>query len=446
MQSDSLSKLETAAQKISESKTPEERLEAFSESYQLFAKTTLHLEKSYHLLEKQFQKIKEQLQTTNDELRQKIVELDIAAYYLNSILLNMSQGLIFIGMEGLVTTYNAAAEQIMGIDRLQVLFQPFAEVFADEIFGFSMKKALETGDVPPLSYVTLPPNQKNLESRQIAIETNFILKKSLPTQNFHPSPLFDLAKGLIILIRDVTKLQQLEKQIHQRDRMKELGEMISLISHEIRNPLGGVRGYASLLVEEVASNPDAKQMADKLLQGIDRLYDVLNRIINYSRPFEIHQQTVSLNSLIEETANHAKLDERKPINVHILVEVPEQTIFAPLDSSLIRSCLLNLAVNSFDAMPKGGKLIFHLEQKSGEVEISISDTGEGIPQENLGKLFQLFFTTKPKGKGTGFGLAEVSRIILAHHGTIHVNSEVGKGTTFIITLPLGNVQYPGKRQ
>lgn len=224
------------------------------------------------------------------------------------------------------------------------------------------------------------------------------------------------------------------KTIQHQKRLQEIGEMTSFVAHEIRNSLGGIKGFAALLSRDLAGEPQLQQMADYILEGTENLNRLMTQVLNYSRPFEPHFETTDLASLLQEIHTLVQVDKTIRQNADIQLFRPAGELIATVDAELLRRAIINLIVNAVQAMPKGGCVKINLMKENNFAVIKIADDGEGIPPENLKKLFTPFFTTKPQG--TGFGLAEVHKVIEEHHGQIDVQSKLQQGTTFTLKIPL----------
>jgi two-component system NtrC family sensor kinase len=233
------------------------------------------------------------------------------------------------------------------------------------------------------------------------------------------------------------RLQELaERTILKSEKLASLGRLASGIAHEINNPLTGVLTYSSLLLDELRGTPaeeDLKVIRDETL----RCRRIVRGILDFARENEPLKEPSDLNAVIEEAL---RILEK---NVHfqdiaIVRELDPDLPPVPVDQGQIKQVIGNLAVNAADAMPNGGRLHIATGRESDppRVVIRVSDTGVGIPPENMARLFEPFFTTKEKGKGTGLGLPAVYGVVERHHGTIDVRSRVGEGTEFVIKLPL----------
>jgi signal transduction histidine kinase len=216
--------------------------------------------------------------------------------------------------------------------------------------------------------------------------------------------------------------------------LKELGEMAAMVAHEIRNPLGGIKGFASLLERDLKQQPELAKMAGYIIEGTDTLNRLVNTILNYSRPIQPRLETTDLVALMHELVEHIQADPSFNPNIHIHIHAKKQPVAAPVDPAILKSAILNLLVNSIQAMPQGGQINLNVGKEKGDAIIQVTDTGTGIPEENMEKLFSPFFTTR--SDGNGFGLAEVHKVVQAHAGTIEAISALGKGTTFTLKLPL----------
>lgn len=345
-------------------------------------------------------------------------DLDFVTSYLNTILDHVSQGILFIDLQGNTTTYNQAAEDALGVSAKKALYRPFKDCFPDDIFGFSISEALKSRIPPNTSFSSwiLPDGREHL----LEAEGSFVIKER--------------HQGMLILVRNITQIRQLQLQANRSSRMKELGELAAMVAHEIRNPLAGIKGFASLLQQELKDQPDLQQMAAHIVEGTDDLNKFVTKVLNYSRPLQVGFEITNLISLTEELRNNVMADTNFNPKIHFCVQSDQPNLNAPIDQSLFKSALLNLIVNAIQAMPEGGDLTISMNQDKENAIIDVSDTGIGIPPENLEKLFTPFFTTK--ATGNGFGLTEVHKVVGAHGGSIEAHSTVAKGTTFTIKVPL----------
>ncbi len=423
-----LKDLQQAASQVTHMPAMENKIESLGKAFALFTAEAEKLQRDHEALKYQYQLKNRELQLANEALQSKLIEFDTITYYLNSILSNISQGLLFIDFNGVVTTYNSAAELILGHKSKQVLFYPFWSNFEDEIFNFSMRKALTIQQVPKTSYAFI----KNLKEETIELEIEVSFLQRLE-ENFSSS-VRQAMQGLIVLIRDITVMRHLQAVANRNDRLKELGEMAAMVAHEIRNPLGGIKGFASLLQRDLQERPELQKMASYIVEGTDNLNRLVTTILNYARPIKLEKEWIDLVHLGRELILHLQADANVPQTMKMKVVNTAEELLVLADQSSIKGALLNLMVNSIQAMPDGGELTLKFEEEKGYGIIIVKDTGIGISTENLEKLYSPFFTTR--ANGNGFGLAEVWKIVQAHEGIIEVDSIVGKETSFTIKIPL----------
>ena len=241
-------------------------------------------------------------------------------------------------------------------------------------------------------------------------------------------------------------LLEKEAQLHRADRLSALGQLSAGLAHEIRNPLGAIKGAVEILEEDYPSGHPKAEFYAIILKEVKRLNDVVTNFLNFARPVsmrfvpvDVHEVLSSLEGLVS--------GEARAHRVQIVTSFRDGPSRVMADEALLKQAFLNIILNALEAMPGGGTLtmstrladrtavgIVDADDREEWLEAVFGDTGTGIPEEHLGRVFDPFFTTKKDG--TGLGLAITYRIIENHRGIIRVTSEPGKGTTFSITLPL----------
>jgi signal transduction histidine kinase len=248
-------------------------------------------------------------------------------------------------------------------------------------------------------------------------------------------------------LRDQTRLLvEKEVQLHRADRLSALGQLSAGLAHEIRNPLGAIKGAVEILEEDYPNGHPKAEFYAIILKEVKRLNDVVTNFLNFARPVamrfvpvDVREALTSLEGLISGQARAHR--------VQIFTSFHPGPARVMADEALLKQAFLNIMLNALEAMPEGGDLAIStrladakadglLESTGREewLDVVFDDTGTGIPHENLGRVFDPFFTTKKDG--TGLGLAITYRIIENHRGIIRVMSQPNKGTTFVITLPL----------
>jgi signal transduction histidine kinase len=240
-----------------------------------------------------------------------------------------------------------------------------------------------------------------------------------------------------IITNRAAEQRKLEEKLHQTERLAALGEMIAGISHEIRNPLGIIRSTAELL-QNRTENERQKRFSSIIVEEATRLNDVLTEFLDFARPKTLHPIKCRVEDVLE---RNLKVMEPEFQKLGVQVERHYESGYFSLeaDPDLLYRAFVNLLANALQAMPEGGILRVRTALTNGrfgppQVELTVQDTGPGIPPKIRKKIFNPFFTTREKG--TGLGLAIVRNIIDSHNGEIEVESEEGKGTSMIIRLPL----------
>jgi len=241
--------------------------------------------------------------------------------------------------------------------------------------------------------------------------------------------------GTILLCRDLTEVQSLKREVETSRRLASLGRLAAGVAHEIRNPLSSIKGFATYFKERYRDNPDDQKTSEIMIQEVDRLNRVITQLLEFARPPVVQKKRASLQSLIQHSL---KMIERQASakQIRVLPHLPSEIREVNLDPDGINQVLLNLYLNAVEAMDPGGTLSVSLsvDDGSGWVKIMVSDTGSGIRKDDVEHIFDPYFTTKQTG--TGLGLAIVHKIIEAHGGEVRVESEIGRGTTVTVLLPV----------
>ena len=265
----------------------------------------------------------------------------------------------------------------------------------------------------------------------------------------------DLFRGVAAQLVITVQNSKLYERMKERDRLAALGEMAAGLAHEIRNPLGAIKGAAQLLLPPLDGGEpsaatvaqDSREFLGIIVEEANRLNKVVSQFLDYARPYRGEPQPLDVNEVVRKTA---QLVSPPPVPtaagevtppVEVVLSLAEELPRVRADAEQLRQVFLNLAINAVQAMPAGGKLVISTARRSGGrrgtpaqfLEIRFRDSGPGIPAPELKNLFIPFYTTKDKG--TGLGLPISQRIVENHSGTIEVRSRVGVGSTFTVVLP-----------
>ena len=235
----------------------------------------------------------------------------------------------------------------------------------------------------------------------------------------------------------VEELKDKQEALIQAEKLSSLGQMAASVAHEVNNPLSGVLVYTRLLTKKINNNTFSPQEAldylAKMDSEIERSSRIIKNLLDFSRQLEPSFRPVNVNEVIQQAlsliGHQAQIN-----NVEIIEGLDHSIPMVTADFDQLRQVLINLTLNAIQAMPDGGTLTLRTSQDDDHIKIDVADTGHGISEDNMSKLFTPFFTTKERGQGVGLGLAVIHGIIQRHHGKIDVASEEGKGTIFTIYL------------
>ncbi|MDP3039705.1 MAG: ATP-binding protein, partial [Deltaproteobacteria bacterium] len=241
--------------------------------------------------------------------------------------------------------------------------------------------------------------------------------------------------GLVLLLRDLREIRDLQEKVRRSERLASLGRLAAGVAHEIRNPLSSIRGFAQYFMRRLKGQEEEQRYASIMVKEVDRLNRVISELLDFARPKEPHREPHTLEEIFESSLKLLKPElASKGVTVEKSYE-PNLPIVR-VDRDQLSQVFLNLFLNSLESIEGKGRIMVSLKQiiDPPGVNVVIADTGRGIPSEDLGKVFEPFFSTKRKG--TGLGLAIVHQIVEGHGGNIAVDSQEGMGTTFRITLPV----------
>ncbi len=266
------------------------------------------------------------------------------------------------------------------------------------------------------------------------------------------SAIFD-ANGELVEIKgylfDITERKLLEEQLHQAQKMESIGTLAGGIAHDFNNILGAILGYASFMKMKITGEHPFFNYIDVIERSAIRASELTGQLLAFARGGKYHTTAVDLNEVVTETIKMVRstFDKLIEIETHLHANLPS----VDADSGQLQQVVMNLCVNSRDAMPEGGKLVLetgvanidsdyakaHVEAKIGTyVTLTVTDTGEGMDKDTIGKIFEPFFSTKGPDKGTGLGLSVVYGVVKNHGGFVRVYSSPGEGATFTIYLPV----------
>lgn len=242
------------------------------------------------------------------------------------------------------------------------------------------------------------------------------------------------------LERSHLELAEAQDQLVHTEKLASVGQLAAGVAHELNNPLGTILLYSHLLLKQLKTDVAVSSDIAFIVKEAERCRTIVASLLNFARQGKLSVSDVNVAELLASII--AMLQYRPDCGAIRMSAEADTALRTVCDAEQMKQVLLNLAVNACEAMPAGGTLLLRGERRGGDLLLTVADTGNGIPKENLSRLFTPFFTTKQIGKGTGLGLPIAYGIVKMHRGTIDVKSEVGAGTTFTVTIPIeGSTSY-----
>jgi two-component system NtrC family sensor kinase len=369
-----------------------------------------------------------------DQTQRKHMEgrLREAHDFLNKIIRSSPNAIIATDLKGNIIMWNPGAEETLGYRADEVIGrmnidQIYPEGVAKKVM--KMMRGPEYGGVGKLKALPIVYLRRDGE----------ILEGNLSASIIYDQSGKELASvGIFVDLRErldmEEKLRQTQEQLLQSEKLAAMGRLTSQIAHELNNPLYGIMNTLELLKTEISPESKRRKILEMALSETVRLSDLLKKMLSFSKPDEEEKQPTDINVILDEILLlHEKQLRENSIRIKSLFAEGMPKVFA--SKNQLRQVFLNMISNARDAMPEGGTLTVSTRLESGKIHIEISDTGTGIEQEHLDKIFDAFFTTKASVKGVGLGLSVCYGFIRDHGGDIQVRSEKGEETTFTITLP-----------
>ena len=341
----------------------------------------------------------------------------------DNVVENVPIGLLALDNQGKIAAFNNGAESILKLSVSDVIGQEASRIIPPELLD-EIDHSKSHNDV-----IEKEIECKTAEGKRVPLE---IAASSLKDED-------GVFLGNVLLFKDLTEVRALRREVARSQRLASVGRLAAGVAHEIRNPLSSIKGFATYFKERYPDRPDDQQTADIMIQEVDRLNRVVGQLLEFAKPVTVKPKPISLQALLNDSI---KLIKNRAAEKNISIQTQNNTRVDQLriDLDRINQVLLNLYLNAIDVMETGGELKVEIstDAQHRNVVIQVSDTGRGISRENLSKIFEPYFTTK--STGTGLGLAIAHNIIAAMGGKIAVESDKEVGTTFSITIPIGEDQ------
>jgi two-component system, sensor histidine kinase FlrB len=385
---------------------PEER-ELLQAAFRSFDEAAHTLQQSYSALTTRVEEMDLELAQSNEALRRQLCDNEAMRVHLDGILESLSMGVLVMDDGETITRSNRAAETLLGTTDDALRNRRASEILAGA--GLSVCDRPQCIGQAVVSISQVPLHNDSGER-----------------------------SGHLILFQDITRIYHLEEQLQRKERLAAMGELIGRIAHEIRNPLGSVELFASMLQRDLGEHSSAKRYAQQISQAVQSMDRLLTNLLLYTRPVRLARGWHSAESLIDESIKLAAHAMTK-VPVEIRVDISQEIHSIWCHDGQLKQVLVNLVLNAAQAMPNGGVVAISLCQEPSQtlgvaaVRLTVRDSGIGIDPAHQSRIFDPFFSTKDAG--TGLGLAIVYSIVDAHQGRIDVDSTVGQGTACSIILP-----------
>jgi two-component system NtrC family sensor kinase len=362
-------------------------------------------------------------------------ELQEAYDFMNQIIQSSPNSIMATDRTGNIMIWNRAAEETLGYPASEVIGKMniskiYPEGMARKVM--QMMQRSEYGGVGKLRSYPMVYVRRDGEVVEGTLSAAII---------FDANGNSIASVGSFVDLRDRLEmeraLRRTQEQLLQSEKLAAMGRLTSQVAHELNNPLYGIMNTLELLKTEIAPQSKRRKILEMAHSETIRLSDMLRKMLSFSKPDQEERQPVDINSVLDEIL---LLHEKQLRENDIKTEstFAEDLGLVNASKNQLRQVFLNMVANARDAMPNGGTLKVTTSQNADEIKVEISDTGMGIVEENIGKIFDSFFTTKDEVKGVGLGLSVCYGFIKDHGGDIQVKSQVDAGTTFTITLPLHN--------
>ncbi len=395
-------------------------------SFQEFNESTVRLQNAFNSLERKFEDINRELELKNMELEKTLAAKDEMQNYLRNILQSLTTGVIVTGLDGKIETLNSCAEALLGARQAGATGRQLGDI-ARELAHFA----------------ALP--QDCAAETKLRINGRILEVLASPMRSVSGS-----STGRVFILRDITRMEKLEEMAKRTEKFDAMGELAAKIAHEIRNPLGSIELFASLLLKKSAG--EDREKLSHVITAVRSMDNRISNLLMFTRKHKPLIRELRLDAILGEVISFVDgIIRQNGIELETDFD-PESIMYVSGDGEMLKQVFLNIILNSLQAMPGGGTLKISSRvvepagpgpaQSPGLAEVGFWDSGEGISPGNMKKIFDPFFSTREEG--AGLGLAIVHNIIDSHKGSIDVESRAGS-TFFRISLPLTHLESAQQR-
>ena len=391
-------------------------------------------------------------------LADKMQQYERLKEFSENIVESINVGVLAAGLNDRVESWNSQMERLTGISRDDAVGRPLSELFPPELASHfeALQGSLE---VHQLYRIPLMPTDLSRISRTGYLDPHVNGNGSAATLlqlegtdhgqaareetrrevtvNVAIAPLVTRdgsCIGRLVILDDITEREELERKLVQADKLSSIGLLAAGVAHEVNTPLAVISTYAQMLAKQVAGDEQKSKLLDKIAKQTFRASEIVNSLLNFSRTSTTAFEDIDLNRVLRETLTLLEHQFQKA-SINVDIELEEELPLIRGNAGKLQQVFLNLFINARDAMESGGTLRVATCPDAVGVRVEVSDSGPGIPRENLARIFDPFFTTKGARKGTGLGLSVSYGIVEEHGGVIEVESKAGEGTIFRLEFP-----------
>ncbi len=338
--------------------------------------------------------------------------------YRDILISSLPVGLIATDTNGRIILYNRFSQQLTGVKEKKALGQ-LTDVFENIP---ELRKAFES-----------PGNQQGAPvQREVRLTSHTGVGYTVQLSRLAIIDRDDSFVGTLLMIQDLSQVKKLEEDLRKSERLAALGKMAAGVAHELRNPLSSIKGLALVLQSKFTVENKDRETATIMVQEVERLNRSISELLDYARPQKLQKKKVYLQPFLQKAVSLIRIDA-EAAGIEIVVDLPEELPVIHVDEDKLNQVFLNLFLNAIQAMEDGGRLTVSAAGADGSVRVVITDTGCGITREDIGRVFDPYFTTKPDG--TGLGMAMSAKIIEEHGGEICLESKPEQGTSVTVEIP-----------
>jgi hypothetical protein len=359
-------------------------------------------------------------------VQEKVREVEALKEFNESILESSRVGILVADPDGRVVGVNRAFENLYGAGRPEIRGSTLAEVLPAGLFALGGDAETPAGGPMPDEGIRVYRSSlRTRDGRRLLVN---LTQSPLRGPDGEP-------RGRVITVDDVTEQVLREQELQRREHLASIGLLASGIAHEVNTPLTGISSYAQLLLQELSPEAPQYGVLKKIEQQAFRAAGIASSLLNFSRQRDGDYQSLEVGDMVRETLELFEPHIRGR-RIELVRAVEEGLPPVHGNRGRLQQVLMNLLLNAADAMPDGGVLTLAARAAAGRVRIEVADTGVGISPEHLDRIYDPFFTTKPRGKGTGLGLSVSYGIVKEHAGTLAAESAPGEGSRFVVSLPV----------